>query len=113
MSEVQPSPVPAGTQLTRVLKRTWNSAVAWTFLATFLRLGASVLVLPVLLRKLPPNHLGLWYVFGTIGGLAVLLDFGFEPTITRMAAYAWGGATRFVPFGVHQEVATGEPNRPL
>jgi O-antigen/teichoic acid export membrane protein len=100
-------------QIRKALQRLWQSAVAWTFLATFLRLGASVLVLPVILRKLPPEHLGLWYVFGTIGSFAVLLDFGFEPTVTRMAAYAWGGASRFIAFGVHEDKAAGQPNRPL
>ncbi len=97
--------------------RLWHSAVAWTFLATLLRLGASVFVLPLILRKLPPEHLGLWYVFLTIGGFASLLDFGFEPTITRMASYAWGGASRLIAFGIHQdEVKTNvkpEPNRAL
>jgi O-antigen/teichoic acid export membrane protein len=96
------------------LHRLWHSAAAWTFLATLLRLGASIFVLPLILRKLPPEHLGLWYVFGTIGGFAGLLDLGFEPTVTRMASYAWGGASRFIAFGLHRdEAATTEPNRPL
>lgn len=100
-----------------LFQRTIQSAVAWTFLATMLRVGANIFVLPLILLKLPPEHLGLWYVFTTIGGLASLLDFGFEPTITRMASYAWGGASRFIAFGIHQEerreAGTNRPNLPL
>ena len=86
-----------------LLQRVHRSAAAWSFVATLLRVGANVFVLPLVLRKLPADQLGLWYVFGTIGSLAALLDLGFEPTITRMASYAWGGASRFVAFGFHQE----------
>lgn len=100
-----------------LFQRTIQSAVAWTFLATMLRVGANVFVLPLILRKLPPEHLGLWYVFLSMGGFASLLDFGFEPTITRMASYAWGGASRFIAFGIHQEEGKTndkrEPNRDL
>ena len=100
-----------------LFQRTIQSAVAWTFLSTILRVGASVFVLPLILRKLPPEHLGLWYVFVAIGGVASLLDFGFEPTITRMASYAWGGASRFIAFGIHQDehgkAGTNQPNLAL
>src|ERR1035438_2635032 len=85
-----------------LFQRVHRSAVAWSFVATLLRVGASIFVLPLVLRKMPPDQLGLWYVFGTIGGMASLLDLGFEPTITRMASYAWGGASKFVAFGVHR-----------
>jgi O-antigen/teichoic acid export membrane protein len=71
-----------------LFQRTIQSAVAWTFLATVLRVGANLFVLPLMLRKPPPEHLDLCYVFMTIGGFASLLDFGFEPTINRAASYA-------------------------
>lgn len=99
-----------------LLQRVHRSAAAWSFFATLLRVGANLFVLPFVLRKLPPDQLGIWYIFGSIGGLASLLDLGFEATITRMTAYAWGGATRFVAFGIHQENAAPEnpkPNLPL
>jgi O-antigen/teichoic acid export membrane protein len=57
-----------------LFRRTIQSAVAWTFLTTMLRVGANVFVLPLILRKLPPEHLGLWYVFLTIGGIALMAD---------------------------------------
>jgi O-antigen/teichoic acid export membrane protein len=99
-----------------LLNRIYQSAVAWSFVAALLRVGASIFVLPLILRKLPPDQLGLWYVFASMGGLAALLDLGFEPTITRMASYAWAGASRLVAFGVHQEAeesALAGANLPL
>lgn len=76
-----------------------------------------MLLLPLILRQLPPEQLGLWFVFGTLGGLAVLLDLGFEPTVTRMASYAWAGVQQFVPFGIKEEryeaPEQAKPNRVL
>jgi len=99
-----------------LLNRAHRSAAAWSFLTTFLRMGVNVFVLPLLLRKLPNVDYGVWMVFGSIGALAGLLDMGFEFTITRMTAYAWGGATKFLAFGLHQEPAPQgqhQPNLPL
>src|ERR1035441_3516530 len=86
-----------------LFQRVHRSAVAWSFVATLLRVGASVFVLPLVLRKMPSDQLGLWYVFGTIGGMASLLDLGFEYTIARVASYAWGGANKLGAFGFHEE----------
>jgi O-antigen/teichoic acid export membrane protein len=99
-----------------LMQRVHRSAAAWSFFATVLRVGANIFVLPFVLRKLSADQYGVWVVFGTIGGLAVLLDLGFEVMITRMASYAWGGATKFLAFGIHQadaDQASRPPNRPL
>ncbi len=99
-----------------LLQRIHRSAAAWSFVATLLRVGANVFVLPVVLRKLPADQFAIWGVFATIGGLAGLLDLGFESVITRLTSYAWAGAARFVAFGIHQEAAEplqAKPNLPL
>lgn len=100
-----------------LITRLYKSAVVWSFMATLLRVGMGVFVLPLILRKMPPEQLGLWYVFGTIGGFAALLDLGFDATMTRMASYAWSGASKFVAFGVHKEEPADDgergPNRAL
>jgi O-antigen/teichoic acid export membrane protein len=83
----------------RIWKRAINSAVAWNFAATFLRAGAAVLILPLLLRKLPTDHLGLWYVFLSLGMMAGLLDMGLSVTVSRSVAYLWAGATKLSAFG--------------
>ena len=98
-------------------RRIFESAVVWTLLSTFLRVGASVFVLPLVLRQLPAEHLGMWYVFGSLAGFAALLDLGFETTISRMTSYVWAGASRLTAFGFHDpgsEAETShEPNRAL
>ena len=100
----------------RFAQRIYQSAIAWNFLSTLLRVGASVFVLPLMLRKMPPEQLGLWYVFGTLGAFAMLLDLGFEATVTRMTAYVWAGATRLTAFGLEETAGADrlrEPNRLL
>lgn len=89
-----------------VLKAT-QSAVAWSLLAKGFRLLSGVLVLPLVVRKLPADHLGLWYVFLSLQGIASLFDLGFSPTVTRVAGYLWGGAKELRKFGL----ASAEDNR--
>jgi len=86
-----------------LILRVHRSAAAWSFFSTVLRVGANIFVLPFILHKLSPDDYAVWIVFGTIGGLASLLDLGFEQTITRMTSYAWAGATKFRAFGFHEE----------
>jgi O-antigen/teichoic acid export membrane protein len=99
------------------ISRTTQSAVAWSFLATSLRLLGGLLVLPLVVRKLPSDHLGLWYVFLSLQGIAALFDLGFSPAVTRAAGYLWGGAQQLRKFGVaHLEPsdqANPNPNYPL
>ena len=99
--------------------RVARSAVAWSFVATGLRFGSAVFLLPLILRSVPREELGLWYVFLALGSFASLLDFGFAPTVIRSAGYLWAGARNLLPFGVEvhakeeAEAAQREPNRAL
>lgn len=77
-----------------------SSAVFWSFAATAVRFGGLVLVLPITIRLLPSQELGLWYVFLSIGGLATLLELGYAQTLTRSVGYLWVGAASLVPKGV-------------
>ncbi len=86
--------------LRRSLARVYRSAVAWSFVFTAIRAGGNLLVLPLLLHKLSPQDLGLWYVFLSLGGLASLIDFGFYPTMSRVTAYLWAGAEEIQEIGV-------------
>jgi len=97
--------------------RAAQSAVAWSLFATAFRLLSGVLVLPLIVRVLPSDHLGLWYVFLSLQGIAALFDLGFSPAVTRAAGYLWGGAQELKKFGVAQmqtgDRANLEPNYPL
>ena len=83
-----------------LLYRLFHSAAAWSFLATALRLGNAILVLPFILRHLTSEDLGWWYVFTSLASMAILMDMGFWPTISRSISYLWAGAPCLLPFGV-------------
>lgn len=65
--------------------------VMWSYLGTSLRFGSSLLVLPFILKTIPSDQLGIWYIFQTLNALVALLDFGFSGTIIRNVAYSWAG----------------------
>lgn len=64
----------------------------WSYLGTFFRLGVNIILLPLVLRYLTDDELGLWYVFCSISALTTLLDFGFAPALSRNISYVWCGA---------------------
>ncbi len=80
--------------------RLYSSAVAWSFVFTIVRIGGNLLVLPLMLRKLPPEDLGFWYVFLSLAGISSLVDMGFYPTMSRVTAFLWAGAKEIPRMGV-------------
>lgn len=65
--------------------------VAWNFAATFMRIASGLIVLPLVLRLLPSQEVGLWNIFLTIGSIATLLDFGFSNAFSRNITYIFSG----------------------
>lgn len=72
----------------------------WGYSAQLLNIGVGVLLLPILVVTLNSEELGLWYVFMAMVSLAQLLEFGFQPTIARQAAYIYNGATEIKRSGL-------------
>ena len=70
-----------------------QQGAAFGFIAQALQAGASLLLLPFVVTRLPAAEIGVWYVFMTIQGLAGLADFGFQPTVARGFAAAFAGAS--------------------
>src|SRR5699024_7144187 len=66
--------------------------VAWGYISLFLVQGINVILLPFILVFLSEKVLGLWYTFTSLYGLAILIDFGFQATISRNISYIWSGA---------------------
>ena len=95
----------------QILNRIFRTAVAWSFIATALRFGSALFVLPLLLRSVPSEELGLWYVFLSFGALATLVDFGFSTTINRVTAYLWAGARELSPYGLPKSVDLADRQR--
>jgi O-antigen/teichoic acid export membrane protein len=65
--------------------------IFWNYTATFLRIASSALLLPFILRIMPPETVGIWSIFMTITALSSLLDFGFSSSFTRNVTYVFSG----------------------
>jgi hypothetical protein len=63
--------------LRHLINRTYNSAVAWSWVMNGLRLASGVLLLPLLLHYLNEADFGMYFVFLHLGALVPILDFGF------------------------------------
>ncbi len=98
------------------LKASWNrarqSAVFLGIFATGVKVGANLMLLPVLLTRLEPSELAIWWVFIALGGFANLADFGFGATIARVYSYLWAGAEDFDAEGLRPPSKHCEPNLP-
>lgn len=87
----------------------------WGYLAVVFNVGAGLILMPVILHYLPPEDVGLWFVFITLSSLAQLLEMGFQPTLARNVAYVYAGAQSLNKVGLPDEGQNngGEINRVL
>ncbi|MCE9588238.1 MAG: hypothetical protein K8R57_07990 [Verrucomicrobia bacterium] len=88
----------------------FNSPVFWTGLVTLLRTGGFFIVLPVLLRKVPTEELGMWYVFLGIAQFSGIVELGFAPNISRFASFFLAGAAS--PRSMEIDHSTSEESEP-
>lgn len=96
------------------MKRGTSSAdVAWSFAALFLQFGAALLVLPAIVHFLTAEQLGMWYAFQLAGGLAMLLEFGYQTTFARNITYVANGASMLVAEGVPPHAGDGRSDPAL
>jgi O-antigen/teichoic acid export membrane protein len=87
--------------------------IVWSYLGFALSYGINILLLPVVLRLLDTQELGLWFTFLGINQFMMLLDFGFMPAVLRNVSFCWGGAISLVKEGVGPNHPSGHPNIPL
>lgn len=73
--------------------------VYWGLLAQGLTIASGLLLLPIILRYLPSEEVGLWFVFMSLAGMAQLLELGFQPTIARNVSYIYAGAQKLDAYG--------------
>ena len=92
-----------------LLNRLRGSTVVWSWVFNGFRLATGLLLLPLVLRKLSTEELGMYYVFLSLVALAPVIDFGFSPTILRFVSYAMGGAETIQAHGVNKSTGSG-PN---
>jgi len=65
--------------------------IFWNYGATFLKIASSALLLPLALRTMSSEMVGIWAIFASITSFATLLDFGFGPSFTRNITYVFSG----------------------
>lgn len=82
------------------------------FLAQAMQYGASLLLLPFLIRTLTTAEISVWYLLITIQGLAAIADFGFGGTFARGIATAFAGADTIRTEGLNGQAADS-PNYSL
>lgn len=73
---------------------TTRKDIIWNYIGVLVSFGYGIVMMPFSVYFLDSDTLGLWYVFQSIGAIAVLLDFGFSPTFGRNINYCWSGATQ-------------------
>ncbi|GHT10002.1 hypothetical protein AGMMS4956_00660 [Bacteroidia bacterium] len=73
--------------------------VIWNYAATFLQIGAGIILLPLILRFFPQETVAIWTIFSTIIALTSLLDFGFNPSFARNVSYVVSGVTELKTTG--------------
>jgi O-antigen/teichoic acid export membrane protein len=83
-----------------MIKKVSNSELLWAYSAQFLNVGSGIILIPIAIMFLSTEDLGLWYLFIAISSLAQLLEFGFQPTISRMTSYIYSGANELVAEGL-------------
>src|SRR5689334_10093934 len=95
-----------------LFNRLRDSTIVWSWVANGLRLASGLLLLPLVLRRLSTEELGMYYVLLSQVALAPVVDFGFSPTILGFVSYAMGGAEQIQAHGIIKSSSTG-PNRKL
>ncbi|MDR2836647.1 MAG: hypothetical protein LBV69_10755, partial [Bacteroidales bacterium] len=81
--------------------KTNKKDVIWTYLATFMKVGVGIILMPFILHTFSSDLVGIWTVFMTIIALANLFDLGFNPTFTRSMVYVYSGAKQIQKQGLH------------
>ena len=81
--------------------KTNKKDIIWSFIVQFFNVGSGIIILPLILKKLSSDELGIWYIFSMISNLIYLLDFGFLPSIQRNVAYVYSGASELLKEGIN------------
>lgn len=66
--------------------------IVWGYFAQFFAVASGVITLPLILRLLTKEEIGMNYLMITIGSLVSLFDFGFGPQVGRNITYIFSGA---------------------
>lgn len=92
-------------------QRLANSASFWGFVNTCCVIAAGVITIPIVVRQLSPDALGIWYTLYALTYLALLVSSGgLTPTAQRFASYLQAGAQTIQAQGVPDMSPKARPN---
>ena len=80
--------------------------LVWGYFAQFFSIASGILLLPIILKLLSPDEVGLNYLMLTIGALVTLFDFGFAPQFGRNITYIFSGSQSLLKEGI--QINTGK-----
>lgn len=84
--------------------------VWWSYFAHFFNIGSGIIILPLILRILSAEEIGMNYLMLSIGSLVALFDFGFAPQFGRNITYVFSGAQELKKEGVDNNKDDGKIN---
>ncbi|MFV0391976.1 MAG: O-unit flippase-like protein [Paludibacteraceae bacterium] len=87
--------------------------VAWNLGATVLKIASGVIILPVILKYLTADDVGVWTIFLSFSAITLLFDFGFSATFSRTITYIFSGANELYPRGFEITATGSEVNYAL
>ncbi len=74
--------------------------IIWGYFAQFFSIASGIITLPLILRMLSAEEIGMNYLMLTIGSLVALFDFGFAPQFGRNITYIFSGAQELKKEGI-------------
>lgn len=74
--------------------------IIWGYFAQFFSMASGILVLPLILRLLTPEEIGMNYLMLTVGSMVSLFDFGFAPQFGRNISYIFSGTQVLLKEGI-------------
>jgi O-antigen/teichoic acid export membrane protein len=74
--------------------------VVWGYIAQFFSIASGIIVLPLILRMLSSEEIGMNYLMLTIGSMVALFDFGFAPQFGRNITYVFSGVDEIKKEGI-------------
>lgn len=97
----------------QIVTRVWNSAVLWTWIFNGLRLASGILLLPLVVKYLPKEDFGMYFLFLFLYALGPVLDSVISVTVARNVGYAMSGVKELRSFGVVVAEEKRGPNTEL
>ena len=76
--------------------------IIWGYIAKFFLIASGLITLPLVLKLLTPEEIGMNYLLLTISSMVALLDFGFSPQFGRTFTYVHSGAQTLLKEGIEK-----------